>query len=294
VGSGLIIQPIRAFSKKLRLSPFAFSFIFLGILTSIPEISVGLQAVADHDAEIFVGNLLGGIPVLFLFVIPLLAIFGNGVSLKHEMDKRTLLLTLGVILTPSIVILDKRVTNPEGALLIMLYLLLVYVVERKKGILDTENKLFDSRAYSPKDILKILLGIGIVFLASSTIVDKTLYFADILGVSAFYISLIVVSLGTNLPELSLAIRSVISGGKDVAIGDYMGSAAANTVLFGIFTLMHNGEVITGSNFVLTFAFIALALSLTYFFFQKRQYITRGNGFVLLGIYVLFVIVEYLR
>jgi len=294
-GAGLIVSSASKFSSKLRLSPFAFSFIFLGILTSTPEFSVGLQAVASNRPEIFVGNLLGGIVVLFLVIIPLLAVFGNGISLKNELDNKTLLITLGIILTPSLFILDKKVTTLEGAMLVFLYLVLLFFVERKNGIFDRSNEqLFNIKAYSYKDILKMLLGIGIVFVSSSLIVDKTTYFAGIFNISAFYISLFVIALGTNLPELSLAVRSVISRKREIAMGDYMGSAAANTLLFGIFTLLHGGEVLTVSNFAVTFLFITAALSLFYLFFHTKNYISRGNGLALLGIYVIFVIVELTR
>ena len=138
-GAGLIVSSASKFSTKLRLSPFAFAFVFLGILTSIPEFSVGLQAVASNKPEIFVGNLLGGIVVIFLVIIPLLAIFGNGISLKHELDNKTLLATLGVILTPSIFILDKKVTTLEGAILVVFYLVLLFLVERKNGIFNRRN-----------------------------------------------------------------------------------------------------------------------------------------------------------
>lgn len=292
-GSGLIISAASKFSKRLKLSPFAFSFIFLGILTSTPEFSVGLQAVADHRAEVFVGNLLGGIVALFLVVIPVLAVFGNGLSLKHELDHKMLLVAIGVIAAPSLLVLDKRVTNVEGVFLIVAYFILLYFVQRKDGIFDKNNeRLLDVKAYSYKDIFKILLGLVVVFAASNIIVDKTLYFAQIFNISAFYISLIVVALGTNLPELSLAIRSVISGKKEIAMGDYIGSAAVNTFLFGLFTILHNGEVLTISNFIVTFAFIAMALGLFYLFFHTQNFISRKNGFVLLFLYVLFVILEF--
>ena len=292
LGSGLIVSSVSKFTKGLKLSPFIFSFVFLGLLTSTPEFSVGLQAVADHDAIIFVGNLLGGIVVLFLFIIPLLAVFGNGISLKHELDSKTLLATLVVIAAPSLLVLDKRVSNIEGIFLIVLYLILLFFVQRKNGIFDRDNeKLLNVKAYSYKDILKIIVGIGIVFISSSTIVDKTMYFADTFRISAFYISLIVISLGTNLPELSLAIRSVISGKKEVAMGDYMGSAAANTFLFGLFTLLHNGEVLTVSNFIVTFIFILLGLMLFYFFFRTKNFLSRRNGIILLIMYILFLIFE---
>jgi cation:H+ antiporter len=292
LGSGLIISAAGKFSRKLRLSAFAFSFVFLGMLTSAPEFSVGLQAVADHDPQIFVGNLLGGIIVLFLVVIPLLAVFGNGISLKHELDKKTLIYTLLVILAPAFFILDKKITMPEGLFMILLYCVLLFLVERKNGIFDSDNsRLLDIKEYSYRDILKILLGIGIVFASSSVIVDKTVYFAGFFHLPVFYISLIIVAIGTDLPELSLALRSVISGKKDIAMGDYIGAASVSTLLFGIFTLLHEGDIVTESNFLITFVFIALALLLFYIFFNTRMYISRKNGFILLGLYVLFLFFE---
>ncbi len=293
-GAGLIVSAASKFSKKLRLAPFTFSFIFLGILTSTPEFSVGLQAVANHDAEIFVGNLLGGIAVIFLVVIPTLAVFGKRISLKHELSNKMLLTTIGVILLPSFFILDKRVTNFEGAIMILSYLGLLYLVQRKNGIFDKENEqLLNMKAYSYKDLLRILLGLGIAFVSSNIIVTKTMYFADIFHISAFYIGLIVIAIGTDLPELTLAVRSVISGKKELAMGDYIGAAAVSTFLFGLFTILHNGEVITVSNFGITFLFIAAALGLFYFFSRTKNYISRNNGLFLLGIYILFVMLELL-
>jgi cation:H+ antiporter len=291
-GSGLIVTSAAKFSRKLKLSPFAFSFVFLGILTSVPEFSVGLQSVADKNPQIFVGNLLGGILVIFLFVIPLLAIFGKGVSLKHELDNWTLLTTLAVILSPSAFILDKRVTNFEGIVLVIFYIVLLFLVERKNGIFDQENsQLLNIKAYSYRDIFKILLGIGVVFFASSLIVEKTIFFANLLNTSAFYISLIIVAIGTNLPELSLAVRSVILGNKEIAMGDYIGSAIVNSLLFGVFTLLNNGEVLTISNFFVTFIFTMMALCLFYFFFKTKKYISQAEGVFLLLIYITFVFLE---
>jgi cation:H+ antiporter len=292
IGSGFIVSSTSRFSEKLRLSAFSFSFIFLGLFTSIPELSVGLQSVADNEPEIFVGNLLGGVAVIFLLIIPLLAVFGKGVNLKNELDNNATLATLAVVALPSLFVLDKRVTNLEGLLLIVSYFLLLILVERKHGIFDSDNsKLLNTKSYSYKDILKIIFGIILVFISSALIVDKTTYFAQIFSIPAFYLGLIVISLGTNLPELSIAVRSVISGKKDVAMGDYLGSAAANTLLFGLFTLMIEGEVVTVDNFLVTFIFILFAVSVFYLLYRSRQFISRFNGVVLLGIYLIFIILE---
>lgn len=290
--AGLIVSATTKFSGKLKLSTFAFSFVFLGILTQAPEFSVGMQAVAHHDAEIFVGNLLGGIVVLFLVVIPTLAVFGNGISLKHELDNNLLLATMGVIIAPALFILDKKVTNLEGAILMIIYVILLFLIERKKGIFNRSNQqLLNLKVYSYKDILKIIIGLVIIFISSQLIVDKTIYFADMIKIPAFYISLIVIALGTDLPELTLAVRSVLSGKKELAMGDYIGGAAVTSFMFGFFTILHNGEVLTVSNFFVTFMFILIALSLFYFFFRTRNFVSRKNGLIMLGVYLLFVILE---
>lgn len=288
LGAGLVVSSVDRFSRKLGLSSFAVSFIILGILTSTPEFAVGLTAVAEHNPEIFIGNLIGGIPVIFLFIIPILAIFGNGIRINHDFNFRSLLIALGVIVAPSVFMLDKTMSAVEGIIMILLYIILIFIVEKKHGFFDKSNaQAMNIKAYSYKDLLKILLGIGIMFVTSQIIVDKTMYFSEILKIPAFYISLIALSLGTNLPELSLAVRSIFSGKKDIAFGDYMGSAAANTLLFGIFTLLSEGEVLSVNNFFTTFLFVAGGLILFFIFSRSQNSLSRGAGLVLFALYLIF-------
>lgn len=291
-GAGLIVSSLDTFARKLRLSAFAVSFVLLGLLTSTPEFAVGLTSIAHKNPEIFVGNLLGGIPVIFLLIIPLLAVIGNGVALRHYVSNRNLLLMLGVIVAPSLLVLDMRVTNAEALILIFLYIMLLVVLEKHHGLLDRDHtELLNVKAYSISDIFRLFVGGAILFIASQIVVDQTMFFSNLLSMSPLYISLIVLSLGTNLPELSLAARSVVSGKKEVAIGDYLGSAAANTLLFGIFTLMNTGDVFTANRFPITFVFIAGGLAMFYIFSRSKNTISRKEGFALLLVYALFVFFE---
>ncbi len=291
-GTGLIVGSTDKISRKLGIPSFAISFVILGILTSTPELAVGLTSIAEGQPEIFVGNLLGGIIILFLLIIPLLAVAGNGIKLDHGLDNYTVLFCLLVILAPSLLILDKRVTNEEGALLVLLYLILLYFVLRKEGFLDRSNtKLLEIKSYSLIDIFKILGGVALVFISSHIIVDKTISFAEIFRISPFYISLLALSLGTNLPELSIAVRAIALKKKAIAFGDYLGSAAANVLLFGMFTLLNIGEVLTVNGFYVMFAFMFSALTLFYFFSKSKNTLSRGEGLILLGIYAVFVFSE---
>lgn len=291
-GAGLIVNSVDHFARRLRISAFSLSFFILGILTSIPEFSVGITALSEKKPEVFVGNLIGGIPVIFFFIIPLLAIFGRTIRLKHSFKSSHLLLSLLVVILPTITVLDGRITSLEGMILITAYIVLFFIIEMKKGIFDTdEHEVLELKRYSFIDILKILFGVALVFISSHFIVEKTLYFASVLNVSAFYISILFLSLGTNLPELSIAVRSVLSGNKDVAFGDYIGSAAANTFLFGFFTLLSGGEVVSVDNFFSTFLILLIGLIYIYYIARTKQEITRKDAYFLLVLYIIFVVVE---
>lgn len=292
LGAGLIIKSVDKIARKLKLSQFAISFFLLGLLTSIPETAVSFNAVAERNPEIFVGTLLGGVVVIFLLIIPILAILGKGIKVNHSLNKKNLALVLATTVVPAALVIDQKVTNLEGLLMIGAYVFLFYEIQKHHGIFDREEaEVLRLKAYSFLDLLKVALGIGLVFISSNYIVHQTVMFSEIFHIPTFYISLIILSLGTNLPELSLAIRGITSGKQDIAFGDYLGSAAANTLLFGFFTLLNDGEVITVNNFVVTFIIIATGLSIFYYFSRTERIISIKEGITLISLYVIFVLYE---
>jgi cation:H+ antiporter len=294
IGANLIVNSIDKFSKRLRLSSFAVSFFILGLLTSIPEIAVGANAVREGKDEIFVGNLIGGVAVLFLFVVPLIAVIGNGIRITHNLDNRLLIASFVVMLLPTFFVLDKRITNFEGLIMILAYLTLFYFVQRNHGILDrSEMKALEARNFSLVDIFTVMLGVILVFIASQNLVDKTVYLAELIKIPTYYVSLILLAIGTNIPELSLGISAVVNNKRDVAFGDYVGSACSNTFIFGVLTLINDGEVLTVNNFIPTFILLALGLTVFFLFTRSREDISRKEGYMLLVLYVLFASMELL-
>lgn len=291
-GAGLIVSSIEDLSHKLNISSFATSFFVLGILTSIPEASVGINSIIDHDPEIFVGNLIGASLVLFVFIIPILAIFGNGIKLAHQLNTKKLLLSLFVVAAPIILIADGKATLFDGLFLLSLYLILFYIIEKKKGLLESiKDRIIDGKTHILEDAVKIIGGTLIVFFASGLIVDKTILFSKVFAISPFLISLLALSIGTNLPELSLAVRAVRMGKKEVALGDYLGSAAANTLFFGLLTLANGKEVVVSNNFSSTPIFIFLGLGLFFYFSRSKNDISQKEGMTLLLVYIFFVFFE---
>ena len=293
IGAGLILSSVDKLAKQFKISSFAFSFFLLGILTSIPELGVGLTAVSEKRYDVFVGNLLGGIPMIFLLVIPVFTILCGKLSLSQNINRRHLLFSLIAVSLPSLLCLDGTISRTDAIILLLTYGLHVVYIETSKTALNNQQKNTKSKNFSLQDVVKVLVGTVAVFLASHVIVDQTLFFAAIYSLSPFFISLIFISIGTNIPELSLSIRAALGGEKSVAFGDYIGSAAANVLLLGIFTLMSSGTVSVSNNPISVFVFTAGGAALFYLLIRSKNTLTRREGVILLLVYFAFIYFEYL-
>jgi len=292
--SGIIIRLVDRFAHRLKLSSFAVSFFVLGILTSVPEFSVGINSIINKTPDVFVGNLLGASLVLFVFVIPLLAVFGNGVKMVHQLTEQDMIFALLVVAAPVFLIADNVLTRTESVFLILIYVILFYFIEKKKGLLEVnKEKKHLKEKHLLEESLEFILAIVITFLASRFIVNTTVDLAEYFKVSSFMISVVFLSIGTNIPEISLAIRSILMGKKEVALGDYLGSAAANTLFFGIFTLLNGARINISSYSLRTLIITLFGLGVFYLFSQSKKEISQKEGKVLLLIYLLFVISQIL-
>lgn len=80
------------------------------------------------------------------------------------------------------------------------------------------------------DVLLILAGLALVLVAADLLVRGAVDAAAALNISPLIISLTIVSFGASAPEMSIALRSALSGAGEIAIGNIIGSNIANALL----------------------------------------------------------------
>lgn len=290
VGSGLAVTAVTKIAHSLRMSHFFISFLVLGIFTSLTEIMVGINAIIERQPEVFVGNLIGSSVVIFLMVIPLLAIIGNGVKLNHTLHFKDLVSVAFVVGMPALLSLDGRISLIDSLVCIAVYGYFVYMHEKKSGNFERLMVLNLGRTAIYISLAKIIIAIVLIFTASRLLVDQTTHLGDMLGVSPYIISIIVIAIGTNIPELSIAARALLSSKKNIAFGNYIGSASLNTLELGILSLVTQKPVpATGSNYSIILFIIGLCIFL--YFSKSRSTISRREGAMLLAVYILFTILE---
>lgn len=294
VGSGFVIKAVERMSSSFKISSFIVSFLVLGAFTSVSEFSVGLNSVIENDPEIFVGNLIGASMILFMLLIPIIAIFGKSIRISKELQGFNLPASLVTIALPAIMVMDGVVSKFDGILSLIIFGFLIVGVQSKDKVIEHIEKVKDKyKVGIGKSLLRILFGVALIFISSRFAVEQTHYFSEVLNISPFLLSLIVVSFGTNLPELSLAARTIFMRNHQIAFGDYVGSAAFNTFIFGLLTLIYKEKIILTNSYAISLIFLVLALLLFFYFARTKNTISRIEGFVLILIYVGFIYVEYL-
>ncbi len=293
VGSGLVIKSVEKISHQLKTSSFVLSFLVLGFFTSLGELSIGISSVIKNDPEVYVGNLVGASIVIFMLIIPLLALTSKSIKITPEFREFNLLASLLVIALPVLSVMDGKITKIDNILALILFIFLLINIQSKNKFIKNFKKINEYKSKIGSEFLKIIFGIIVIFTSSHFIVEQTLYFSKILQISPFIISLLITSLGTNIPELSLVIRSVIMKNNEVAFGNYIGSASFNTFLLGLLGLIYNKNIILNSNYTISLIFLIFNLTLFFFFAKSKNTISKKESLILLSTYFLFIFAQIL-
>ena len=88
------------------------------------------------------------------------------------------------------------------------------------------------------DFIILIIGLAMLIAGAESVVRGSVSLGKKLKISLFAIGVVVVSLGTSLPELANCVRAIISDHPAIAVGDVIGSNIANIILImGATTLL---------------------------------------------------------
>lgn len=291
--AGIILESVSSLAVRFKKTGFVTAFFILGFLTSIGEISVAINAGLAGEPGVSVGNLAGATFVLLLLIIPLLAIAGNGIRLSGAISSRNLLFMLGLALLPLLLVLDGNVTRTEGLLTILAYGTVAFALFRtraKESFAVDAGEVGKTRSIA-LELARVAVSGAAIFFASRFLVQQAVYFADVLHAPASLMGLVLLSIGTNLPEIVIAVRSVLKNRSDLAFGNYLGSASMNSLTFGVLAATTGTFAITASQFAVTALLMAAGFVLLFIFAKSHGELSRKEGVVLALFYIVFIVFQ---
>ena len=247
--------------------------ILVAISTSLPELTINISAVwLEKSPGLALGNVFGA-NMINVFVIGTAAlIFGIRNLFGNQGSESQILVKVGIGLVALAMVMAatgdfKLGPSSLGGLLIAAAYILgmraVYNAGRVDGGDAAEGEDAEPRG-SPRNAW---IGFGIaslvVIVAGRFLASSADSIAEISGISASFIGVLLVSIVTTLPEGSVTIAACFRKSYGIAIGNVYGSCAFNVSIITIADLFHDGPLLRameGAHFVAaTGAFLLMSM-----------------------------------
>ncbi len=294
IGTKATIRGAVAVSERLGISEFVIGVVILSIGSDLPELAIAVDAGIKNlgpvqASDIVVGSALGSTLGQIGFVLGIAGIA------HHLMLPRKVVFEQGTFLLGSAILLalvgyDTYVSREEGAVLVLVYVgYLLFMVKSATAIpVDDDIEAGNGIGMS---VFRLLMGLAIVGFSAELTVDGATKVATTLDVEQAFVAIIVIGLGSSLPELSISLGAAVEKRVMLSVGNLLGSNVFDTLVpIGV------AAVIASLDFKkdllmqeLPFLFILTTIVLALFL---RKGVRKREGVVVLGLYLIYVATEF--
>lgn len=137
------------------------------------------------------------------------------------------------------------------------------------------------------EVAGFLVGLTLLLVGADRTVDAAAELALYYGLSAFFIGVTIISIGTSIPEMTTSVFSALYGAGDLLVGNIVGSETAQiTLAIGVVALISRIEadrrnvLVYGGAMILAMVIMILVL--------EDGEIIRSEGFLMMLAYVAFL------
>ena len=297
-GAGkILIGSLTRMGKYLKWREFVLAFIIIAIAASLSNLFVGITSALHGIPELSFGDIVGGNIIDLTIAVALAAFFARGLPAESKMVQTSAVFTMIIAFLPLLLILDGRLGRVDGVLLILVFFFYIYWLFSKKERFSKtydgeEIPIFKGFKGFVKDLVKLILGLGLILLSAQGIVRSAIYFSEAMDLPLALVGILIVGLGNAIPETYFAVMAARKAKNWMILGDLMGSViVASTMVLGIVALIAPIEIADFSPFALARFFLIIAAIFFLFFVRTDKKITPKEAIFLLGIYITFVLVE---
>ena len=292
IGADFLIRGSKNIAEHFGISHFLIGLAFVSIGTSIPEIAVSIAGALDRLAGletsgIVIGNKIGSALSQITLLFGILA-FVTPLKIKKEIIfKQGGFLIASVILVFALA-LDGFLSTTDGLIALIAYLCYyIYLWSNH----TTYKKGRPITLHLVQNFLYTIMGLGLVILTSNIVVKNGVSFAQSIGASQSLIGILLIGLGTGLPELSVALSSFKHKAMGISMGNLIGSnicdllfaLGAGTVISGFLV----DPVFLWFDLPTLLIFSIITLSLLY----KKGKLSRLNGAILISLFTIYALLK---
>ena len=242
-GADKLIDDTAEMAERLGTSEFIIGLTIIALGTSLPEVFVGIQSVMYGAENIAIGTVIGS-NIANIGLIFGTACIGRGIYKRSILVKKLptqkanlvskkqyipLLLSVFVL---GIFLRDYIIEPWEGFIIFAIIFIFLATIFKDKAIgveLPEEDNENDDRS-KLGILMSLLFAIALLFIGSEATLMGATGLALNLGISEAIVGLLIVAIGTSLPELAATISAIIKNRLKIIVGNVIGSNVLNIVL----------------------------------------------------------------
>ncbi len=289
----IVVKSLTHLSHLFGLREFMVSFVLMAVATSIPELFIGLTAAWQGTPLLALGNVLGASVVDVTLATGVAVVLGRGIKFRDKITEKNSVQAGLIALIPLVLLLDKELSRWDGLILLLVAVFYAIFLSYHQ---KSSSKIYRHK-HRPdllKDIIFFVAGAIFLLLSAKVIVISAGEIAAAWQLSIVLIGLLIVSLGTTLPELVFGTRSVLTGHKEMVLGDIFGSIVIKTtIVLGLVALISPFAVVQQP--ALLFAVILFLLSIfsLLIFIRTKDSLSWQEGLILILFYLIFIGGEFI-
>lgn len=303
----ILVVNLKSLSGKTQIGQFAITTFLLALATSLPELVVCITAALEGRPNLALGNVIGSNIADLSLVIGGAALIGGTVAVRGVFLRRDVFYAFLAGAAPMVLLFDKNLNRIDGLILLALYGFYNALVlgERNKRLAEARNgreegsvvrllKRLNSQK-TQKELGWLFLGVALLLFSADMLVRFASKMAITLNLPLLLVGLLIIAVGTSLPELAFELRAVREKQAGMVFGDLLGSVVANgTLILGLVALISPIRIRDFDEYLLaTMAFVFI-FGFFYFFIRTKKKLERWEGAALLGIYLIFILLVFLK
>ena len=291
----LLVDCASSLAIKCHLPKMLIALTIVSFGTCAPEIAISFQSIASQNGEIAFANIIGSCAVNVFLIIGLACVI-RPIKVKHKTIKKELPILLLITTVFSILMLDS-LFNPatpngfsraDGVVLIYLFQLLRH---RNKNSNEDVKIKYENPLVA---ILLLIISLILIIFSSDLIVNNATSLAYKLNISDKIVTMVLIAIGTSLPEMITTAASAKKGEFDIAIGNIIGTNIFNIcIVLGLPIVIYGGIELQGFNFIDIIAVFASSFVL-YVFAKNDNVISRREGIVMICIFIAYYAYLFLQ
>lgn len=234
LGGDSIVKGASGLGQRLGLSPLATGVVLVAFGTSLPELAVNARAAWVGSQALALGNAVGSNVVNFGLTLGAAAL-----AMPLLVRWRALVpLLLCFMLACVLVMLlgyDGVLSRFDGVVLLVVFVAVLAwtLVRSHREIAEVQEAIEDfgaTRTGLGLNVFRFVLAAVLLYFGARLVVEQAPLIGSALGLAPLLTGLVVVAIGTALPEAAAAVAAARRGHGDMVVGHVVGSSLFNLLV----------------------------------------------------------------